>query len=131
MPRSPSQRLTILVLALMAMTARAGVDQGNPRMSSHSVYNLVHDYRIQIGGNWQVDAVTNPDQVRVDVVSTYRSIGHFLIAAPDRRFPATCRSQPIAGTGRTLYWIGVDCSHPFFVRQFESLLEMIRPVQFN
>ncbi len=120
----------ILDLAVAGL-AFGGVDQGNPHFSFRSVYNLIHDYRLQVVGEWDVDFATNPDVARIDVVSTYRAFGHFEIASADGGRPASCANRKIVDTTLALFWIGTDCSHPFFVREFETVFSAIQPVAFN
>lgn len=94
---------------------------------------MVHDYRVTALG--LVAAPTGVDGgIRLEGPLTYRDVGHFVIAnhAPALgQGESVCGKRIVADTDATIFWIGRDCAHTYFMHKFGDLVAGVHKLSFS
>lgn len=118
-------------LLVFASHAIGGVDGGNPRRQP--LYNMKLQYGVKVPG-LVAGPVGNNGAVRLEGPIIYRKLGHFMIASDPPQLASgeqICASRAVNSTSVTVFWIGVDCAHFYFIQKFENLVAGVREIDFG
>jgi len=125
--------VTTIVIGI-GFKAEAGIDQGGC-IQPQSFYNMKHNYRLQHKSFWTMDPSSTPDHIKINPIITYHDMGYFTLTPKNDvkkgNSEMICKQHFFEDSKVFLTWIGKDCAHMYFMRQFEKLKDSVMYLPFT